>query len=264
MQRVHDPDGASTTLSFETHGIDCIPDEHRSSSLWGFVRVQVGGANSLATAVLGAFPIMLGLSVRQGAMAIVLGVCLGACILAPMTLFGPINGTNNAVSSSAHFGVVGRIVGSFLSLLTAISFFAISVFERRCLSRRGASPWTIRRKQCGLCALLWSDRAGGATDLHLRLSPDVVPGQDYGAGSHRAALRRLCGLVVAFRSAIRRQGSATGHAGVLATVRRGTHDCTGQSHLLRRVPGRLEPLSAAQHSGATTHAGHPRRPTDHV
>src|SRR6185437_11465023 len=129
MQRVHDPDGASTTLSFETHGIDCIPDEHRSSSLWGFVRVQAGGANSLATAVLGAFPIMLGLSVRQGAMAIVLGVCLGACILAPMTLFGPINGTNNAVSSSAHFGVIGRIVGSFLSLLTAISFFAISVWS---------------------------------------------------------------------------------------------------------------------------------------
>lgn len=130
MHRVHDPHGAgAATLSFETHGIDCIPDEHRSSSLWGFVRLQAGGANSLATAVLGAFPIMLGLSVRQGAVAIVLGVCIGACILAPMTLFGPINGTNNAVSSSAHFGVVGRIVGSFLSLLTAIAFFAISVWS---------------------------------------------------------------------------------------------------------------------------------------
>jgi purine-cytosine permease-like protein len=46
----------------------------------------------------------------------------------PMALFGPINGTNNAVSSGAHFGVVGRIVGSFLSLLTAITFFAISVY----------------------------------------------------------------------------------------------------------------------------------------
>ena len=30
---------------------------------------------------------------------------------------------------SAHFGVVGRIIGSFLSLLTAISFYAISVWS---------------------------------------------------------------------------------------------------------------------------------------
>lgn len=116
-------------LTFERHGIERIPDADRTSSLWGFIRLQSGGANSLATAVLGAFPIILGLSVEQGAIAILLGVGLGALILAPMTLFGPVNGTNNAVSSSAHFGVIGRIVGSFLSLLTAISFFAISVWS---------------------------------------------------------------------------------------------------------------------------------------
>ncbi len=46
-----------------------------------------------------------------------------------MGLFGPINGTNNAVSSGAHFGVHGRIVGSFLSLLTAIAFFSLSVWS---------------------------------------------------------------------------------------------------------------------------------------
>jgi len=46
-----------------------------------------------------------------------------------MAVFGPMNGTNNAVSSGAHFGVVGRIVGSFLSLLTAIAFFSISVWS---------------------------------------------------------------------------------------------------------------------------------------
>ena len=46
-----------------------------------------------------------------------------------MALFGPRNGTNNAVSSSAHLGVHGRVVGSFLSLLTAIAFFSISVWS---------------------------------------------------------------------------------------------------------------------------------------
>jgi len=45
-----------------------------------------------------------------------------------MGLFGPRTGTNNAVSSGAHFGVRGRVLGSFLSLLTAIAFYSISVW----------------------------------------------------------------------------------------------------------------------------------------
>jgi purine-cytosine permease-like protein len=72
---------------------------------------------------------MFGLSFWQGMEATLVGLSIGALVLAPMSIFGPINGTNNAVSSSAHFGVVGRIVGSFLSLLTAIAFFAISVWS---------------------------------------------------------------------------------------------------------------------------------------
>jgi purine-cytosine permease-like protein len=93
------------------------------------MRIEWGGSNSLATAVLGAFPIIFGLSFRQALAATIVGVLTGAIILAPMAIFGPLTGTNNAVSSSAHFGVVGRIVGSFLSLLTAIAFFSISVWS---------------------------------------------------------------------------------------------------------------------------------------
>jgi purine-cytosine permease-like protein len=113
----------------EQHGIEPIPDAERAASLFDFLRISWGGSNSLATAVLGAFPIIFGLSFWQGVWACVLGVSLGAAVLAPMALFGAVNGTNNAVSSSAHFGVVGRIVGSFLSLLTAIAFFSISVWS---------------------------------------------------------------------------------------------------------------------------------------
>jgi purine-cytosine permease-like protein len=91
--------------------------------------VAFGGANTFATVVLGTFPILLfGLSFWEGVLAVLLGIVVGGLILAPMALFGPVNGTNNAVSSGAHFGVVGRIVGSFLSLLTAVTFFAISIF----------------------------------------------------------------------------------------------------------------------------------------
>ena len=114
---------------FEQHGIESIPDRDRTASVFDFTRLCWGGANSLATAVLGAFPIMFGLSFWQALSATVIGVLLGSLVLAPMSVFGPITGTNNAVSSSAHFGVVGRIVGSFLSLLTAVAFFSISVWS---------------------------------------------------------------------------------------------------------------------------------------
>ena len=85
-------------------------------------RLSFGGANTFATAFLGSFPILFGLSFWQGLAATVLGLILGALLLAPMSLFGPINGTNNAVSSSAHLGVHGRHAAS--------SFCAYRVSER--------------------------------------------------------------------------------------------------------------------------------------
>ena len=91
-------------------------------------RIQFGGANTFATVILGTFPILLGLSLWQALAATVLGVVVGALFLMPMGLFGPLTGTNNAVSSGAHFGVRGRVLGSFLSLLTAIAFYSISVW----------------------------------------------------------------------------------------------------------------------------------------
>ncbi|OPF80222.1 nitrate reductase [Streptomyces antioxidans] len=113
----------------ESYGIERIPDADRSATPFDLFRVAFGGANTFATCVLGAFPILFGLSFRQGLAATVLGVLGGSLILAPLAVFGPCNGTNNAVSSSAHLGVHGRIVGSFLSLLTAIAFFSISVWS---------------------------------------------------------------------------------------------------------------------------------------
>jgi purine-cytosine permease-like protein len=112
----------------EQHGIDTIPPEHRHSGPLDLFRIQFGGANTFATVILGTFPVALGLSLWQAVAATVVGVLVGSLFLMPMGLFGPLTGTNNAVSSGAHFGVRGRVVGSFLSLLTAIAFYSISVW----------------------------------------------------------------------------------------------------------------------------------------
>ncbi|WP_436534169.1 purine-cytosine permease family protein [Actinoplanes sp. HUAS TT8] len=112
----------------EQHGIDTIPASERHSRPLDLFRIQFGGANTFATVILGTFPVLLGLSLWQSIAATVAGVAVGALFLMPMGLFGPLTGTNNAVASGAHFGVRGRIVGSFLSLLTAIAFYSISVW----------------------------------------------------------------------------------------------------------------------------------------
>ncbi|MBA1202226.1 cytosine permease [Pseudomonas capeferrum] len=119
----------SHSTRIETFGVEQIPDSQRDASPTDLFRLIFGGANTFATAVLGSFPVLFGLSFQAGMWAIVLGVAVGALILAPMGLFGALNGTNNAVSSGAHFGVHGRIIGSFLSLLTAVAFFSLSVWS---------------------------------------------------------------------------------------------------------------------------------------
>ncbi|MBP2329692.1 purine-cytosine permease-like protein [Kibdelosporangium banguiense] len=123
------PTAPPALTEVESHGIERIPDADRTATPFDLFRLAFGGANTFATCVLGAFPILFGLSFWQGLAATLLGVLAGALILCPMAAFGPINGTNNAVSSSAHLGVHGRVVGSFLSLLTAVAFFSLAVWS---------------------------------------------------------------------------------------------------------------------------------------
>jgi cytosine/uracil/thiamine/allantoin permease len=86
----------------EQYGIEPIPPADRTATPFDLFRVAFGGANTFAAVVLGAFPILVfGLSFWQAVGATFLGIVVGGLILVPMALFGPINGTNNAVSSGA-------------------------------------------------------------------------------------------------------------------------------------------------------------------
>ena len=174
-----------------------------------------------------------------------LGVLLGSLILAPMGLFGPINGTNNAVSSGAHFGVHGRIVGSFLSLLTAIAFFSLSVWSSGDALIGGA------KRLIGL----------PETDLTLGLAYGlfailVLTVCIYGfrfllwvnkIAVWSASLLFLLGIFAfrrAFRCELRRhcEHGATGFLGCLHRRRTGSHE---QPDFLRCVPRRLVALYPA-------------------
>ncbi|MBI0329189.1 purine-cytosine permease family protein [Burkholderia plantarii] len=113
----------------ETFSFERIPDASRYARPIDLFRLLFGGCNTFSTSVLGSFPVLVGLSFQASALSILLGVIGGTCILAPMSLFGTCNGTNDPVSSGAHFGIHGRIVGSFLALLTSIAFFSLAVWS---------------------------------------------------------------------------------------------------------------------------------------
>lgn len=119
----------SSITQVEAFGFERIPDVSRYARPIDLFRLLFGGCNTFSTSVLGSIPVLFGLSFQAGAWSIVIGVLAGTCVLAPMSLFGPRNGTSDPVSSGAHFGIHGRIVGSFLALLTSIAFFSLAVWS---------------------------------------------------------------------------------------------------------------------------------------
>lgn len=112
----------------ETRGIDYIPEDERNAGTASLFWVFVGAQFSFTVIVFGWLPVTYGLGWWSSFTAIIVGLIIGTVVYAPFALFGPRTGTNSAVSSGAHFGVVGRLIGSVLALVSAIGFFAISIW----------------------------------------------------------------------------------------------------------------------------------------
>lgn len=112
----------------ESHGIDYIPLSERHSSPWNLFTVMTGQAFFLGNLVIGWLLISYGLGWWSSVSAILIGNAVGALIICPVALLGPRTGTNGPVSSGAFFGVVGRIIGTVVSLFTAIGFAALAVW----------------------------------------------------------------------------------------------------------------------------------------
>lgn len=112
----------------EKYGIDYIPESARQSRPRNLVIILFGGSLTFSVIILGWFPIAFGLSWWASVSAIIVGSAAGSLLLAPMGLFGPRTGTNNPVASGAHFGVVGRMIGSFLEAAASLAFAAVSIW----------------------------------------------------------------------------------------------------------------------------------------
>jgi purine-cytosine permease-like protein len=112
----------------EQYGIGYIPDDERFSRPLNLSFILFGGSLTFSLFIIGWFPIAFGLGWWSSFTSVVVGSLVGALLLAPMGLMGPRAGTNNPVSSGALFGVVGRLIGTFLEASASVAFAALSIW----------------------------------------------------------------------------------------------------------------------------------------
>ncbi|MHA4854246.1 purine-cytosine permease family protein [Rhodococcus sp. MSC1_016] len=112
----------------EEAGVEFIPEEARDSSPLNVFAVFLGANLSWTVAIYGWIAVGLGLDFWPAVLSSTVGTLIGALFIMPVTLMGPRTGTNMTVSSGAHFGIRGRIVGSGLALVFALMFAALTVW----------------------------------------------------------------------------------------------------------------------------------------
>jgi purine-cytosine permease-like protein len=112
----------------ETRGVDYIPEVERHSTPRELGYVFFGTQLCFGIIVLGYLPIAFGLAWWGAVTSTIVGLAVGSAMFAPLALLSTRTGTNSAVSSGAHFGVVGRLVGSLVGIFTAVGFYALTVW----------------------------------------------------------------------------------------------------------------------------------------
>ncbi len=120
-------DGASIGR-VESRGIDYIPESERHSNPLNLFWVWIGTQMCFGIIVIGWLPIAFGLGWWSSLTSITVGLAIGSLLYAPFSLLGPRTGTNSAVSSGAHFGLVGRLIGSLQAMFIALGFVALTVW----------------------------------------------------------------------------------------------------------------------------------------
>lgn len=109
----------------EARGIEFIPEAERHSHPREMGFVFFGTQMTYGSIVIGALPVAFGLGWFGSFTAILAGTLLGSLLVALMAVMGPKAGTNSTVTSGAFFGIRGRYVGSFITQLIDLGYFAM-------------------------------------------------------------------------------------------------------------------------------------------
>ncbi len=109
----------------ERRGIRFIPEDERHSGPRSMGFVFFGTQMTYGSVAIGALPVAFGLGWLSAFLAILIGTLVGSVIVGLMALMGPKSGTNGTVTSSAFFGLRGRYIGSFITQVIDLGYFAM-------------------------------------------------------------------------------------------------------------------------------------------
>jgi len=118
----------SAATGIETRGVEFVPEEERSARPRDIFWIGIGGNLAFSIVLFGWLPLTFGLGWWATVTSMLVGYAIGALLVTPMGLLGPRTGSNNSVSSGAHFGVLGRLVGSVIGLLIAACYAALAIW----------------------------------------------------------------------------------------------------------------------------------------
>lgn len=112
----------------EQHGIDIIPAQERRSRPRDIFFVFLGSQMCFGIIVIGGLPIIFGLGFWDAISSITVGLAIGSALFGPVGVLGARTGTSGPVASGAHFGVKGRLIGTFLTIPVVMGFYALTVW----------------------------------------------------------------------------------------------------------------------------------------
>jgi purine-cytosine permease-like protein len=115
-------------MAIEARGVEQVPDAERTARPRDIFWIGIGGNVAFSIVIFGWLPLTFGLGWWSTVSSMLVGYAIGALLVTPLGLLGPRTGSNNSVSSGAHFGVLGRLVGSVIGLLIAACYAALAIW----------------------------------------------------------------------------------------------------------------------------------------
>src|SRR5262245_50089996 len=115
-------------LSVDQHGIEPIPDEARDSTAWQQFWIWLGANISPLQWVAGAVGPLLGLSLIQSIVIIVVGQAVGALIFGFFTLMGKRTGVSQFALGRMAFGRRGNSVPSIINGLITVAWIGLYTY----------------------------------------------------------------------------------------------------------------------------------------
>lgn len=124
----HTTQSAQDLSQIEQHGVDIIPATERRSRPRDVFFVFLGSQMCFGIIVIGGLPIVFGLGLWDAITSITAGLAIGSAFFGPIGILGARTGTSGPVASGAFFGVKGRIIGTIMTILIGLGFYALTIW----------------------------------------------------------------------------------------------------------------------------------------